>query len=80
MNLTNLFSDLLHNSQQQADNDREEGNTFDQSRGNNHVGTDVSTNFRLTGKGFQRASTDISNTYTCANGSDTCTDTGTHFT
>ena len=70
----------LDKENQQTNHNGEEGNTFDQGGCDNHVGTDVSTDFRLTCQGFQSTFTDVTDTQTCADGSDTGTDTGTHFT
>src|SRR6185312_7665186 len=42
-----------------ADNQHEEGEAFDQSGGDDHVGADGALGFRLTGDGFHGRSTDV---------------------
>jgi hypothetical protein len=78
----NMIPDLpvfLEEYDEQTNHDREEGNTFDQSGGNNHVGTNVTDSFRLTGNRFNGATADVSNANTSANGCDPCADSGTHL-
>lgn len=70
----------LRDCDEQADHNGEQGDTLDKSGGQNHVGTDITGYFRLTGDGGHGVSADVTNTQTCADGGKTSTDAGTHLT
>ena len=59
---------------QQGNHHGKQGYTFYQGRSDNHVGTNITNGFRLTGDGFQGATTDTAYTdtgsYGCQTGAD----------
>ncbi len=78
---TSYFSsEVLLEDNQQADNDCEEGNTFNQCGGDNHGRTDVATSLRLTGHAFHGTLTNLTNTQTRTDGGETGSDGCTEIT
>ena len=70
---------LFCHCDEQAHHNSEQGNTFHEGGGQNHVGTDVARNFRLTGEGLESALANFTDTDTSANGSKACADTCPQF-
>jgi hypothetical protein len=64
---------------QQADYHREQTQTFDQSRYDQHSSLDATCSFGLTANGFHGATTDAADTQTNTKSNQTGTDTGTHY-
>jgi len=67
------LSELLEDNQQ-ADNHCEEGNTFNESGGDDHGGTDVATSLGLASHTFHGTLTNLTNTETGTNGGQTGSD------
>lgn len=63
----------LHHDGEDTSDYAEERNTLNQSSSKDHVGTDLSAHFRLTGDGFQRSFTDLTHTDTGSQSGDTGT-------
>jgi hypothetical protein len=62
----------LFNGNEQTCYGSQKGNAFYQSRGQDHVGTNVVRSFRLTGDAFNGALTDLSDTDTGTDCGKTC--------
>jgi hypothetical protein len=58
----------------ESQNDRGEGDTFDEGGGNQHVGADTAGGFRLTGDSFTGLSADLTDATTCADDSEAHSD------
>lgn|GEM_PF-6822040 len=69
----------LHNYRQQTSDYTEESNTLNQRSSQDHVCTDVVCSFWLTSDRFQSALTDVTNTHTSRDSSDTGADCTTSF-
>ena len=78
----NSFGDgwVLCHSDEQAHHNTEQGDTFHEGGGQDHVGTDVAGYFGLTGEGLESTLADFTDTDTCADGGEACADTSAHFT
>ena len=57
----------------------EQGGTLNKGRSKNHITTNLTGCFGLTGDSFYRAFTDLADTYTGTKCRDTCTDSTTGF-
>ena len=55
--------------------DGEEGATLNESRGQNHVRLNLTSSLGLTGNSVHSASANLTNTQTCTDCCNTCTDT-----
>lgn len=64
----------LHEDTEDADNQGEEGNTFDQSRRDNHSSLNSTGEFRLSGHAFNGGSSDSSDTVTTTDDDQTGSD------
>ena len=72
--------DKLLNCDKQTYHDGEQGDTFNQGGSQDHVGTNVTSHFRLTGDGGHSVLTNVTDTETGANGCQTSTDAGANVT
>ena len=73
------LSELLDDGQK-ADNHGEECNTFNEGGCNDHGRTDVATSFWLTGHTFHSTLTNLTDTQTCSDSGQTCSDGCTEIT
>lgn len=64
---------------EEADDDGEQSGTLDKSGSHDHVRTEITADFGLTGHRFEGASADATNADTSTNGCDTCTNASEAF-
>jgi len=68
-------SELDQHHEEQADNKRKEGNTLNQSSGDNHKAADVASGFGLSGRPVHRRASEPANSNTSPNGRNSGTET-----
>jgi hypothetical protein len=73
-------SGLSEENHQDTGNDGKECHSFDKGCSKDKGITDIADRFRLTGNGFQLTGPDLSDTDTCSDCSQTCSDGSPHGT